>query len=211
MCKNKNPFKCMCNICLNKILNIEYTSLNNLDNLIKPSILYDIKNFQIVLKNCMDRITNNISLNWKYNLIEVLDIWEIIIGNTWYLKYYKNFEYHVIKKIYEYTIVENKYINIFGKILWKKLNNIYNVRIMFICYRNNKGSNIICNCITCENKLNLYIKMKTKKMHDIIYDELIMIACHPDRVFNCNEYMCDLLPDRYKQECEKWNKLTYNS
>ena len=41
--------------------------------------------------------------------------------------------------------------------------------------------------------------------------KLIMIACHPDRVFNCNEYMCDLLPDRYKQECEKWNKLTYNS
>lgn len=47
-------------------------------------------------------------------------------------------------------------------------------------------------------------KYMTKKMHDIIYDELLGIACHPSRLFQCNEYYCDRFPEEYNKECNKW-------
>jgi hypothetical protein len=53
-------------------------------------------------------------------------------------------------------------------------------------------------------KSSFYIKNMTKKMHDIIKEELISKSCHPDRIFNWNEDFCKDYPEEYKIECDKW-------
>jgi hypothetical protein len=41
-------------------------------------------------------------------------------------------------------------------------------------------------------------------MINIIKEELISKACHPDRIFNWNEDFCIDYPEEYNLECEKW-------
>jgi len=47
-------------------------------------------------------------------------------------------------------------------------------------------------------------KYMTKKMHNIIFNELIEISCHPSRLLQCNEYYCERFPEKYQKECNKW-------
>jgi hypothetical protein len=45
-------------------------------------------------------------------------------------------------------------------------------------------------------------------MINIIKEQLIIKACHPDRIFNWNEDFCIDYPEEYNYECLKWkNKL----
>ena len=55
--------------------------------------------------------------------------------------------------------------------------------------------------------LPYYRKKMTKKLHDQIYQELIMRACHPKRTFQWNEHACDLFPDKYMLECKRFKFL----
>jgi len=50
----------------------------------------------------------------------------------------------------------------------------------------------------------VYKKRNTKKMHDIIYDELIMHVCTPKRSYQWNENLAEEFPDEYIVECNKY-------
>lgn len=52
-----------------------------------------------------------------------------------------------------------------------------------------------------------YRKRETHKMINIIKEELISKACHPDRIYNWNEDFCTDYPEEYLKECIKWNNL----
>lgn len=54
-----------------------------------------------------------------------------------------------------------------------------------------------------EDLLIAWRKYMTKKMHNIIFDELIEISCHPSRILQCNEYYCERFPEEYNKWCLK--------
>jgi hypothetical protein len=54
---------------------------------------------------------------------------------------------------------------------------------------------------------NKYNKESSKKMHDIIYEELISKACHPDRIFNWNEDFCNDYPEEYNLQVQKYKLI----
>jgi len=53
----------------------------------------------------------------------------------------------------------------------------------------------------------IYKSKMTAQMHSAIYNELIMRACTPARLYQWNEGAAEEYPEEYTQECSRWKYL----
>lgn len=204
----------------NKKLNWDWTRLSKRNDIPISFLLQEIELFEwFHISNnpiiTLDFIKNNLHLSWYWYAVSMnYNItWDDIINNPnlpwdWNgVSKNPNITWDIVKNNLHNKNWNLEYLSMNPNISCNDISEFYDKNMsQYFHDRDWDWINLSGNRFNYHEyfQSDIYVKKMTKKLHDTIFDELIEVACHPDRIYNCNEYFCSRFQDKYFLECEKY-------